>query len=52
MFFVDKNGNIDYSYANSPSGQIYRYFFSKVEPFKEKMKQMLESWFFFMYLYM
>ena len=41
MFFVDQSGNIDYSYANAPEGQMYRYFIGKVEVCKDLMKKML-----------
>ena len=41
FFFVDRNGNIDYSVAASTEGQIYRYFYSKTAPFMENMRKIL-----------
>ena len=41
MFFVDQNGNIDYTYVNATDGQMYRYFFGKVDVCKDLMKKML-----------
>ena len=41
FFFVDRNGNIDYSVAASTEGQIYRYIYSKTAPFKENMRKIL-----------
>lgn len=42
FFFVDKNGNIDYSIASQPEGGLYRYYYSSPSTFKENMKKVLD----------
>ena len=43
ILFIDSAGNIDYSIANGPENQIYRYFYSSVEACKENMRELLKK---------
>ena len=43
ILFIDSNGNIDYSLANGPESQIYRYFYSSVDACKNNMRKLLEK---------
>ena len=43
IFFIDSDGNIDYSIANGPENKIYRYFYSSVEACKENMRELLKK---------
>ena len=43
ILFIDSDGNIDYSLANGPESQIYRYFYSNVDACKNNMRKLLEK---------
>lgn len=42
FFFVDRNGTIDYSVSSGKAGELYRYFYSSVDTFKDRMRQLLQ----------
>ena len=41
FFFVNREGVIDYSIAGRKEGELYRYFYSSLDTFKEQMRKLL-----------
>lgn len=41
FFFVNRDGVIDYSIASRKEGELYRYFYTSIDTFKEQMRKLL-----------
>ena len=42
FFFIDSSGTINYSISSGKAGEPYRYFYSSVYSFKDRMRQLLQ----------